>query len=430
MALVPARNQDIESAAGNGGLGGQPSSRSSARGALLSALVVWYLTSCIVFVGAWFGLGRTTLESAHPSSTTRVDLWSSFAAWDGEWYVGIVDNGYTYDPDAQSSVAFFPAFPKLAAVVKWITGWRAEWALLCVSQLALIGCFLTLAMYLAERFPQARSEVSDLSLLSLGLFPTTFWMRMCYTESLFLLSLVVAMLGMQRRWNPIVVALLIGFATATRSAGVALLPVFWWWLWRDRQPRSLPHAIATAAALLPVSIWGLLAYIIYLNFRFGDPWVFIQTQVHWDERLVTGIGDKLTKLLTLEPFWAVYIPSSGCYWGRVPPTDNPLFNMKFWNPIYVLATVGLVGFGVRQRWVNTREVLLVIGLLAIPLWFQAARNCMMSQARYASVIFPAYLVLGQILSRLPVSAIAILSAMSGLMLGLYTALFVSWHWFY
>ena len=146
--------------------------------------------------------------------------------------------------------------------------------------------------------------------------------------------------------------------------------------------------------------------------------------------VIDGFGDKLFKLITLEPFWAVYDSTSDCYWGRVPPYDNPLFNMKFWNPIFVLATIALVGYGVRRRWVDAREVLLVIGLIAIPLWFQSARSCMMSQARYASVIFPVYIVLGQILKRMEISVVVILAVFSGLMLSLYSALFVSWYWFY
>lgn len=404
--------------------------RSSLIGVLPTSIVFWYFTTVLVLIGVSFGFEQVTLERLHGSSATRVDWLSSFAAWDGEWYVGIVDHSYTYDPQQMSSVAFFPAYPTLAGAVKWVTGCRTEIALLVISHLAMLGCFIVLAMYISERFASDPELERDYALLSLGLFPTTFWMRMCYTESLFLLSILLAMLAMQRRWHPLAIAVIIGFATATRSAGVALLPVFWWWLWIDRQPRSISRAMSTALTLLPVCLWGLLAYIFYLYWKFDAPFAFTQTQPHWNERLVAGLGDKLIKLVTLEPFWAVYVPSSACYWGKVPPQDNPLFNMKFWNPIYVLGTAALVGYGIKKRWVNAREILLVLGLLAIPLWFQATRTCMMSQARYASVIFPTYIVLGKILAQLPAPLTAVLCSASGLMLGVYTAMFVSWHWFY
>lgn len=397
---------------------------------LIPSVTFWYFTTMLVLIGVTFGYEHVTLERLHGSSVTRTDWLSSFVAWDGEWYVGIVDNGYTYDPERMSSVAFFPAYPTIARAVKWATGCRTEVALLSVSHAAFLLSFFVLALYFRARFPSASGEARDYTLLMLGLFPITFWMRMCYTESLFLLGVLVAMLGMQRRWHPLAIALVIGFVTATRSAGVALVPVFWWWLLVDRQPTSNWRASLIATILLPVTVWGLIAYVGHLYVKFGDPFVFMQTQVNWNERLVGGLHDKVVKLLTLEPFWAVYVPSSECYWGRVPPRDNPVFNMKFWNPIYVLAMVATVGFGWKKSWVNAQELLLAIGLLAIPLWFQATRTCMMSQARYASVIFPVYVVFGQSLARLPVSLVVVVTATCSLMLAIYTSLFVTWHWFY
>lgn len=370
----------------------------------------------------------------------RPDLLSSFASWDGFWYVKISSTGYDWNATQMSSAAYFPAYPLLGSLVRSIMACRTEFALLIVSHAALLGCFVLLWVYVGDRFVGS-SDLGDYSLAALALFPTTFWMRMCYTESLFLFVVLLAMLGMQREWKPLRVALVIGFATATRSAGVALLPVFWWWLWgrppacqRDQgRLEAYPtwrYAALQGAVLLPVCVWGLLAYMTFLYVSFGEPLAFMQTQHHWDERSIAGLGDKVWKLITLEPFWAVYLPSSPCYWGRVPPHDNPLFNLKFWNPIYVLLTIGLVILGALRRWLNGREVLLAVGLLAIPLWFQATRSCMMSQARYASVIFPVYIVMGQILTRLPGPLVGMLCAISGLMLGVYSALFVSWYWFY
>jgi hypothetical protein len=162
---------------------------------------------------------------------------------------------------------------------------------------------------------------------------------------------------------------------------------------------------------------------------FGEPLAFIKTQVHWTERSLT-LGDRLVGLLTLEPIRAVYDSSSPCYWARVPPEGNLLFNLKAANPLYFLATVGLVVLGGCKRWLNGRELLLSAGLLVIPYALQAARTGMSSQARYAAVVFPVYLVLGQLLHRMPGPLAAALLAISGLFLAIYSAMFVSWYWFY
>lgn len=53
-----------------------------------------------------------------------------------------------------------------------------------------------------------------------------------------------------------------------------------------------------------------------------------------------------------------------------------------------------------------------------------------SEARYASVVFPFYIVLGYSLSRIPrVVSMLVLSAFA-IYLGIFTAMFVSWYWFY
>jgi Gpi18-like mannosyltransferase len=199
------------------------------------------------------------LETSHPGAARRVDLASSFAAWDGEWYVKIASSGYEWDCERMSSVAFFPAYPALAAIVQKVTGCRTEWALLVVSHGALLGCFVLLGSYVRKRFPEASVDLPEYSLLALGLFPTTFWMRMCYTESLFLFAVLLAMFGMQLGWRPLWVALVIGFATATRSSGVALVPVFCWWLWHGSEGQAFVQAARKAIVLLPVCVWGLLA---------------------------------------------------------------------------------------------------------------------------------------------------------------------------
>jgi hypothetical protein len=162
---------------------------------------------------------------------------------------------------------------------------------------------------------------------------------------------------------------------------------------------------------------------------FGEPLAFVKTQVHWNERSVT-FGAHIIGAFTLEPMRAVYDPSSRCYCGRVPPQNSSLFNLKAANPVYFLATVALIGVGGWKRWLNGRELLLSAGLLLIPYFLQGVRTGMSSQGRYAAVVFPMYLVLGHLLHRIPPALAAALLAISGLFLALYSAMFVSWYWYY
>jgi len=403
----------------------------------------YYFTSLIVVVAVVFALEFVPICTEHPGARTRVDVPSGFAAWDGEWYVRIASAGYSYDPERMSSVAFFPLYPWLAGAIVHTTGMRPEWALLLVSHGALVATFVLLAGYVQQRFPAAEPELALWTLLALGLFPTTFYFRMTYTESIFVLVTLLALYGMERGWRPLSIAAVIGLATAARTVGVALVPVFALYLWQRLKAGDSLRELNSAhrvsgllfswalrtAAWLPVCCWGLLGYMAFQWIAFGEPLAFVKTQVHWTARPV-DFADRVIGAFTLEPFRAVYDPSSSCYWGRVPPRDNLLFNLKAANSVYFLAAVALVGVGAWKRWLNGRELLLSAGLLLIPYFLQGVRTGMSSQARYAAVVFPMYLVLGHLLHRAPPPLAAALLALSGLFLGIYSAMFVSWYWYY
>lgn len=403
----------------------------------------YYFTSVIVIVGVVFAVDFVPPYREHPGSKTRVDLLSAFAAWDGEWYGRIAATGYSYDPDRPSAVAFFPLYPILAGALVQTTGMPTEWALLLVSQGALVATFALLAAYVRQRAAAAEDELPGWTLLAFGLFPTTFFFRMAYTESLFMMLMLIALLGMERGWRPVWIALVIGAATGTRSVAVALVPVFAMYLWRRMRSEEAGQEnglgglacrqwlawSARVSVLLPACCWGLLAYMAFLWFVFGEPLAFVKTQSYWTERSM-DLGQRVLGLLTLEPLRATYDPSGPCYWGRVPPRGNPLFNLKAANPVYFLAAVALIALGARKRWLTAPEVLLSMGLLGIPYCLQASRMGMTGQARFAAVVFPVYLVLGQLLQRMPAPLAAALLAISGLFLAVYSAMFASWYWFF
>lgn len=404
-----------------------PSSGQPLLDSFLSGLTFYYFTTLMVIAAVVFAVDFVPLHRTHPGSNTRVDLPSAFAAWDGEWYVRITSAGYSYDPERMSSVAFFPLYPWLAGAIVHSTGMRPEWALLLVSHTALLAAFAFLAVYVQQRFQTEGPDLSAWTLLAFGLFPTTFYFRMTYTESLFMLLAVLTLYGMERRWPLGWIALLVGLATATRTVGGALLPVVALHVWRTSD--TVRGAVGRCLVWLPLCCWGLAGYVLFQAITFGEPLAFLQTQVHWNERDLQ-LTERIVGLLTLEPIRAVYDPNSPCYWARVPPQGNVLFNLKAANPLYFLGTVALIVLGVRKRWLNANEVLLAAGLLGIAYCLQASRSCMSSQARYASVVFPVYIVLGQLLHRAPPPLAAALLAISAILLAIYSAMFVSWYWYY
>jgi hypothetical protein len=393
---------------------------------LCTGVVFYYLTSLVAVFGVMFGhdyVWPTTLGQSR-----RGDLLDAFNNWDGEWFNRIANEGYQYDPDQMSSVAFFPAFPLLGRWLADLTGWPTAVALLATAHLALAGAFVVLAAYWYERVAHDRPQAPQWALLAFGLWPMTFFFRMGYSESLFLLFAVTVLYGLQRRWPLALVAVVAGAATATRPVGVALLPALALALWQ--QSPSMGGRTWRLCWLLPLGCWGLLAYMVFQAAVFGDPLAFAHTQTHWRVRAAVAAEQKAWALTTLEPLWSPFHPSSPCGWQTREGQPDPTFSPHLANPIYFVAAGVLVLVGGWRRWLNAAELWLAAGLLLIPYVTRSYEMCSSSMGRFAALAFPIYLVLGHGLTRIPPAVAAALLALSAVVMGIYAALFGSWYSFY
>lgn len=391
-----------------------------------AGLGYYALTSIIVVLGVTFG--HDYLRPADQPLSKRRDLLATFANWDGEWYQRILVEGYAYDPQHPSSVVFFPAYPLLSRLPAAWPGCRPELALLIVSHLSLAGAFILLSRYLRQRYPDAPAAMRTYALLAFGLWPTTLFYRMAYTESLFVFLALLVLYAIERRWPPLAIALVVGLATATRSVGLALLLPLALHLW-GQSPR-VGRFLLCHACVLPVACWGIAAYVLYQALVFRDPFAFVRGHAHWNVTNPSSWGDKLLALASHEPIWSVFDPSSPCFWGRHEPGANPLFSLQAANPLYFLAAVALVLVGVWTRWLSRYEMALSAGLLLIPYLLRGYEMCMEGMGRFTAVVFPVYLVLGHLLARLPAPVAAALLAVSSFLLGAYAALFAAWYRFF
>jgi hypothetical protein len=385
----------------------------------------YLLTSLIAVLGALFGSTHVQ-PTIHAHGKERVGA-AAFAAWDGEWYARITQNGYSYNPNAPSSVAFFPAYPLIGRFLMAVTGWPPELSLLVCSHLFLLATFIALAAYLESRMAELPFVTADYVLLSFGLLPTTFFFRMVYGESVFLFFTIMALYALERKWHWLPTALVIGAATASRAVGVLLLVPFALQLARDA--RSYRHLVGQLVLYLPLASWGLLAYMGYQWAEFGDPLAFAKTQVNWRDRPPGTGADKILSLLTLEPIWTTFDPASRGFWARHQPAE-PFFNLRLANPGYFLLAIGLIGLGAWRRWLSEAEIAFSIPMLLIPYVTRSYEMYMAGTGRFMATIVPIYLVLGRLLQRAPPGLACALLAMSACLMGVYAALFSAWYPFY
>jgi hypothetical protein len=143
----------------------------------------YYSTSVLVVLATWVGEDhlprRWYLD--HES-----DFFGTFANWDGVWYSEIANDSYSYDVATASTVAFLPCYPAIARYVALLTGLSSEVALLFTSHASLIALMLLLLL------PQCAMVLKPDSirlhtLIVLALWPMGLFLRMAYSESLFLL---------------------------------------------------------------------------------------------------------------------------------------------------------------------------------------------------------------------------------------------------
>jgi hypothetical protein len=383
-----------------------------------------YFASSLICVGAVLFADRALQPLPPPPWAGGTGLVSRFAAWDGALYAGLVRGGYAH-LDGGSNTVFFPAFPLLGWLLARATGLSPEWALLIVAHVCLAGAFVVTADYLRHR-PGARLVAPPVYvLLALAFWPFTFFFRMAYTESLLLLLCVTTLYGLERKWPPLLVALVVGLATASRPVGVVLLAPLLVRVWQD-SPSARGFALR-CAYLVPVACWGLLGFMLYLWAAFGDPLEFVASQAMWQNRPPGLPGGRLLALATLEPVWSVFSPSSACYWRYREPARSPWLSLYVANPVTFVLTGALLLVGARRRWLSAYEGALAAPLLLIPYVTKGYEMCMAGTARYCAAVLPFYLVLGALLWRVPRWLAVGLLLVGLVFLAAYSAKFALWH---
>ena len=392
--------------------------------ALATSLGVYCGTLLLVVAGIAFG--RLAMEpSTGPHSPRRVaargeSLVDPLTLWDGQWYLEIADRGYSYNRHRMSSVAFFPGYPMLIWGVSMVTRLPSAWAALLISNGFLAAAYWLLFVYTRLRFHDAPLSLPIYTVLAAALFPPTFSMRMAYSESLFLFLTVLAMYGIARNWPWWQIAAIMALATGTRLAGVALVVPLAIHIWKTSD--SPYRATVRLATSVPLALGGLAGYALYQLWDFGTAAAFIQTQDFWRHRISAILFDKIISLISLEPVWSAYWRASPGYVGRVYDTAPALFSLQFANPVFFVGAIALVSLGSLKGWLTWPEIALAACLILIPYAGKGFEMCMASQGRFVSVAFPIYLVLGNILCRLPRPvAIATLTVFGGY-LAIYSAM--------
>lgn len=197
--------------------------------------------------------GIVVLERPNP-------FWDRFARWDAGWYYGIASNGYQFVEGGRSNLAFFPVYPLLMGTLGRAMGGAREDFYFGGILISWVSFSVALVLLYRLARLDLPADASVRAVVYAAVFPSAYFFGVVYSESLFLLTLAVAVLAFRTRhwmWAALAAAVM----TATRVNGVMFLPalaLIGWdaagATWRDRR-RALAAAVAGGVGIGAYSVF-------------------------------------------------------------------------------------------------------------------------------------------------------------------------------
>jgi hypothetical protein len=248
------------------------------------------------------------------------DRYQSLIQHDSYWFMNIVDRGYqTIVPPIDhkvmevSNVAFFPAYPAIAALFRYGLNIDTGAALLITAQVAAWG-FWSYFFLFCKRW-NISPALQICGVLLIAAHPAAFFLVAGYSESLFLMALLGFIYwSTAEGWSAKILAAAHGIVmSATRIVGIvcAAFPVvrsLFQTGWRGLiEPRRWLREHGPAIGMTFVAACGAIGFFVYSQLRWG----------HWDIYMLTqaaGWG-------IIPDYLAVFKPSS--YRWLVPALNNP-----------------------------------------------------------------------------------------------------------
>ena len=313
---------------------------------------------------------------------------------DANWYMTIADKGYepvAFENTTAHNWAFFPLYPLLLRVASQATGELTLTGMLISELLFFFALILLHKTALAFGLD---THAASRTVFYLAIFPVSYFFSLPVPESLFLFLTTASFYYAKReRWW--IAGLCGALASATRFTGVLLLPalaVLYWQTYRSFWP---PRKSLFALCLVPA---GLFAFMLHLHALTGNALAFKGALTAWGR--TTGFF--LMPLL---------------HYLR-----HPLEIVGPWNPHFLnfwAATITIICGLVLLR--RRAYALACYTLLSV---FVALSSVLLqSQARYAMVVFPTFMVLATWGKNSSVDTIV--RTVSLVLLSLMTALFAA-----
>ncbi|QGZ92645.1 MAG: hypothetical protein EWV55_11885 [Microcystis viridis Mv_BB_P_19951000_S69] len=339
---------------------------------ILKIFIIWRGTLLLMHL---IGLSFSQMNE---SSSPQAPFWhmfpdnhylDSFFRFDSAWYNEIIQTGYSYNPEKQSNVAFFPLYPILVKAIASLTSLSVPIAGLLLSNLCLI--FALIFVYKISNI-YLNKRGSEKVLILMLVFPTSFFYSCFYTESLYLLTTAACFyffLNKKYFWS----GFFGFFASLTRVTGVIIFLAFAIeLLWKYLKKKELPRRESLFLLLIPC---GLIAYMVFLAWKFNEPLAFIKVQDLW------GRDERVFPLITLINYWKNI--------NFIFPKDANNA-VRLLNTFFSFSFLGILLFSIVKKPLNISLLIFAFLSFFLPLSTGTTESMM----RYMMTIFPIFIILG------------------------------------
>lgn len=280
---------------------------------------------------------------------------------DGIWYMKIAVNGFI-----NNSQAFAPVYPLLIVFISRLFNINYLLSGLLISNISLLLSIIIIFQEVSELFGDKSAKQTIIFLLS---FPTAFYFISLYSESLFLLFLLLLWKSINYQ-NWIKTSLFGALVILTRFQGILIiLPILYFYFLSHKKGRLL-DLFSIILMILVFPLWSIyLHYFRELDF----PWIALNKG--WESKFTI-------------PYLVLFNDIN-----ILIKNKNIIYYYSYFLDMIVLCIITVLLIFVIKK-LQQKYILFIFPLIILPLIKTDKNYTSVSLSRYMLPIFPIYYILG------------------------------------
>lgn len=226
---------------------------------------------------AWFSVNLLKPHYGRPYPVHfkyEPSFFNHFMHWDAVWYTHIAVYGYRNSTVHIPTIAFFPGYPIIMKFIHSLVGKDISF-LYILPSLVFQGASIYI-LYLLLKDLNKKDTTIYMVLLLFAFYPSSFFGMSAYPVSA-LNFFAISVFYFLRKNQYLLASFLAGLGTLFGPLAVFLSVVIFFDIIKNKKTVDFIKAVFYTI----LSIWGLVAFVLYSFYKFKDPIAFIHAQDWW-----------------------------------------------------------------------------------------------------------------------------------------------------